>query len=131
MRLFLIALAGALGTLSRYGVYVLANQWNSRWNWAIGGISLGTLIVNVLGSFLLGVVGSIALQKVPSDSLRLVVGIGFLGAFTTFSTFEFESLRLIESKAYPQAALYISLNLLLGLGGLMLGREFGNRLSLL
>lgn len=54
---------------------------------------LGTFVINISGSFLLGILGAIVAQKVmpSSEALRLALGVGFLGAFTTFSTFEFET----------------------------------------
>jgi fluoride exporter len=59
---------------------------------------LGTFIINIVGSFLLGMLGSVVAQRVSpeSEALRLALGVGFLGAFTTFSTLEFESHALLE-----------------------------------
>lgn len=59
---------------------------------------LGTFVINVSGSFLLGVLGTVIAQRVfpSSEAMRLAIGVGFLGAFTTFSTFEFETHALID-----------------------------------
>jgi CrcB protein len=66
---------------------------------------LGTFVVNVSGSFALGVIGTLAMQRlVPnSDEIRLAVGVGFLGAFTTFSTFGFETHALFEDGSWVTA----------------------------
>src|SRR5262249_14198990 len=62
----------------------------------------GTFIINISGSFLLGVLGTIVAQKVmpSSESMRLALGVGFLGAYTTFSTFEFETHALFEDGSW-------------------------------
>jgi len=59
---------------------------------------LGTFLINISGSFLLGILGAITAEKVmpTSEALRLALGVGFLGAYTTFSTFEFETHALLE-----------------------------------
>jgi CrcB protein len=66
---------------------------------------LGTFVVNVSGSFALGVIGTIALERLlpNSDEIRLAVGVGFLGAFTTFSTFGFETHALLEDGSWVTA----------------------------
>jgi CrcB protein len=70
---------------------------------------LGTLVVNVAGSFALGVIGTIALERLlpNSDEIRLAVGVGFLGAFTTFSTFGFETHALLEDGSWATALVNI------------------------
>jgi len=88
-RLFLIAAAGAAGSLARYFVSGLGMRWHA------GGLPVGTLVVNIIGCFLFGAVWALAEQRniITSES-RLVVLVGFLGAFTTFSTFGFETVQL-------------------------------------
>jgi CrcB protein len=78
---------------------------------------LGTFVINVSGSFLLGVLGTLVAQKLlpNSEDLRLALGVGFLGAFTTFSTFEFETHGLLEDGSWLTAATNMSASLLLGL----------------
>ena len=119
--LLLLATAGALGTLSRYGVVL--------WSRKVLGPDLpgGTLLVNVLGCFVLAFLMQLGLsgEAIPR-SARLIVGVGFLGAFTTFSTFGYETLHLLERGALGPALLNVSANVVLGLlaawGGLMAGR---------
>jgi CrcB protein len=78
---------------------------------------LGTFVVNVSGSFALGVIGTLAvLRLVPnSDEMRLAVGVGFLGAFTTFSTFGFETHALFEDGSWLTAFANILASVVVGL----------------
>jgi CrcB protein len=99
--------------MSRYGVTLAAQQWE--------GFPWGTFMVNVLGSILLGAVLEGALRGTISPEVRLAVGTGFLGAFTTFSTFSVETVRLIEAGRYLAAAGNAGGNLTLGLVGAGLG----------
>ncbi len=93
-----IAVFGAVGCLARYAV--------SGWVYALAGRALpwGTLVVNVAGSFLIGLImeGSLRSTLVSPD-LRLGLTVGFLGGFTTFSTFSYETFRLLEEGSYLQA----------------------------
>ena len=78
---------------------------------------LGTFVINVSGSFLLGVLGTIIVQKVMpgSEAMRLALGVGFLGAYTTFSTFEFETHALFEDGSWLTATTNMFASLLVGL----------------
>lgn len=81
----------------------------------------GTFAVNAVGSLILGAVGAAVLvQDAPSWVLTLV-GTGFCGALTTFSTFGYETVRLVEHGAWPQAARYVATSLLVGLAACSLG----------
>lgn len=84
---------------------------------------LGTFAINISGSFLLGVLGTIiALKMMPnSESVRLALGVGFLGAFTTFSTFEFETHALLEDGSWLMAATNMFASLFVGLIALRAG----------
>jgi CrcB protein len=84
---------------------------------------LGTLLINVSGSFLLGLLGAIVVQKaIPNaDALRLALGVGFLGAFTTFSTFEYETHALLEDGLWFTALANVALSVVVGLVALRLG----------
>lgn len=97
----------------------------ARW---VGGIAegrfpLGTFLINVGGSFLLGVLGAVLTQRtVPNaDALRLAIGVGFCGGFTTFSTFEFETHALFEDGAWLTAVGNMVLSLFAGLLAVRLG----------
>lgn len=116
-----IAIAGALGALSRWGI--------SRAGYALfgTGFAWGTLIANILGCFLLGFLMHLCLvsDKI-SDTLRMAVTVGFLGALTTFSTFSYETVNYIEDGSWTLAIGNIAANVLIGLaatiGGLILAR---------
>ena len=111
-----LAAAGALGALSRYGMGALAYR-------ALGtALPWGTLLVNVVGCFLLGFIMHYGLANAAlSRTVRLAVTVGFLGSFTTFSTFGYETLRYLESGAVSLALANIALNLLVGLAAVWAG----------
>jgi len=119
MRIVLIlAVAGALGTLSRYGLGGLAQKINGT------GFPLGTLVINLCGCFLIGLLMQIALNTdLITPTTRTVLTIGFLGSFTTFSTFSFETVKLIEDAAWTPAILNIFFNVGVGIAATF----FGNR----
>lgn len=89
---------------------------------------LGTFVVNMSGSFLLGVLGAIVAQKLTPDSeaVRLALGVGFLGAFTTFSTFEFETHALFADGSWLTAATNMFASLFLGLVAVRAGIVVAN-----
>jgi CrcB protein len=107
----LVGVGGFLGAITRYVT--------ARWVGAMvdARFPLGTFLINISGSFLLGLLGGVlAGRLVPhSDHLRLALGIGFLGAFTTFSTFEYETHALFEDGVWLTALTNIFLSLFLGL----------------
>jgi CrcB protein len=78
---------------------------------------LGTFVINISGSFLLGVLGTIVTEKVlpNSEATQLALGVGFLGAFTTFSTFEFETHALFDDGSWLTATTNIFASLFVGL----------------
>jgi len=105
-----IAVAGALGALARYGVGGLVHRF------AGPGFPSGTLSVNLIGCFLLGLLTELARHAGwVSPEVRMWVGIGFLGAFTTFSTFGVETFRAAEAGDWHVAAWNIVLNVVGGL----------------
>ena len=85
-----VALAGGVGAVSRFVVDGLVRTKVSA------AFPVGTVLINVSGSFLLGLVTGLVLARAAPDALRLVVGTGFLGGYTTFSTASFETVRLVE-----------------------------------
>jgi CrcB protein len=121
-RLLLIALGGALGTMSRYGIGV----WAGR---ALGtGFPYGTLVVNVLGCFLISVVthAAISTNLVP-PTMRLTLTTGFMGGLTTYSSFNLETTQLLQSRAWYSAAVNFGVTtagcFLAGLLGFALARR--------
>jgi CrcB protein len=112
----LVAVGGFFGAISRYGIGLWANRRPSRLPW-------GTLTVNLIGSFLLGIIiGSHVGGVVP-----LLLGTGYMGAFTTFSTFKVESIQLGRQKGWGALVAYLavsySVGLLLGFAGFWLGQS--------
>src|SRR6185295_13365844 len=92
MPYLLVGLGGFIGANARLVVARLVGAlFETRF-------PMGTFVINISGSFLLGVLGALVADRVTpnSEALRLALGVGFLGAFTTFSTFEFESHALID-----------------------------------
>lgn len=107
MTILYIAFGGIAGTLSRYG---LEGWVQSR---TTSGFPLGTMIVNLAGSLLLGFILRLATgAAVISPDLRAGLAIGFCGAFTTMSTFSYESVTLLTDGDYLRAALYMSATIL-------------------
>jgi fluoride exporter len=88
----------------------------------------GTLAVNVLGSLVLGLLVGVADGHRVPGSLTLLVGTGFCGALTTYSTFSYETLRLYESGARLYAALNVAVSLLAGLAAAVVGVAIGSAL---
>ena len=110
LKLLLIAGFGAAGALSRYAlsgwVYRLAGE----------GFPFGTLVVNVAGCFLLGLIAHIGqVTDLIAENHRPALTIGFLGAFTTFSTFGYETFRQLEDGLWGAALLNVGANVLIGL----------------
>jgi fluoride exporter len=97
MTTLLIALAGGLGAVARFVLDgAVRRRWPSEFPWA-------TVIINVSGALLLGILtGLVIYQGQPTD-LKLIVGTGFCGGYTTFSTASFETVRLAQRKAYGPA----------------------------
>lgn len=121
-----VMVGGALGALARYAVGLLLRSAFL----GPGGVAfpLATLVVNVSGSFLLAFVSSVALRGIVSPQALVAVGTGFLGAFTTFSTFAFESDALLRGGLTWWAVLSVVGNLALGLLAIGAGRAVAGRL---
>lgn len=121
-----IAVAGALGTLSRYLVSVGAHRLlGDRWPY-------GTFVVNVLGSFIIGFAMALFMGRGHLDSqARMALTIGFLGGFTTYSSFAYETVTLVQGQRLGTAAAYITLTVVVAAlacyGGIMVGRFYALR----
>lgn len=115
MIVLLVALGGAVGAVARYSV--------GGWAQSLVGTTfpLGTMVVNVAGSFLLGLTISLTDHLALPAELRSLVAIGFLGAFTTFSTFSYEAVVLLSGGEWTRGALYVGGSLMLGIVGLLAG----------
>ncbi|WP_243029249.1 fluoride efflux transporter CrcB [Thermus albus] len=121
-RYLLVALGGALGSLLRYGL--------GAWVQALTGPSFpySTLLINALGSFLIGVVIRLSLEGALSGEARLFLAVGVLGGFTTFSTFSYETLALLQDGEAWRAFLYVFFSIFLGLFLVLLGYRLGGAL---
>ncbi len=119
-RMLLIGLAGALGTLARYGLSDLIGRL------AGGNLPWGTIIVNIVGCFLFGLVWTLADERLVIDTeTRLVVLGGFMGAFTTFSTFIFDTGGFVREAQWLLAGGNILLQTASGLAFLFIGLSAG------
>ena len=113
-----IALGGATGACLRYFLSQLMLQWFGK------GFPFGTLFVNIVGSFFLGFLYSLLEHGQLEAALwRTTIGIGFLGALTTFSTFSVDMLMLFQQGLWFKAALNVTLNILCCLFAAWLGTQ--------
>ncbi len=116
----LIGLAGAAGALARYGLGTAVGDRSFPWI---------TLAINVAGSFLLGVLVKLAVERGWPDTTTLPLGVGFLGAFTTFSTFSVDTHTLIRDGRAGAALGYVAASVVAGVGAAALGYLTANALA--
>jgi len=116
-----VGLGGFAGSVARYLVYVAIDKRIEHI------FPISTFTVNVVGSLILGVLSALFLKEHLTEPARLFLAIGFCGSFTTFSTFAYENLQLIEQKPLI-ALLYVVASFLVGLmmvfAGYYLGKQF-------
>lgn len=114
--LFWIAVFGTLGCWARYGQSQLVQSWSGR------EFPLAVMSVNIAGSFIMGFLAIETLERLAlSPALRVGLLTGFLGGYTTFSSFELETLLLFENGETAKAVLYVVLSVGLGFLGILLG----------
>lgn len=115
-RILFVAAGGALGAVLRYLINIspLAGLFEK--------FPFPTFFINITGSFLIGFLLTLFAGRFEvNENLRLAVIVGFLGAYTTFSTFEFEIFELGREKYFSTAASYLFLSILVGFAGVMAG----------
>jgi CrcB protein len=116
-KVVLLAVGGAIGTNARYWLA----HWVGEVAWARG-FPLGTFLINISGSFVLGVIATLLMPRLSpaSQNWSLFLGAGFCGGYTTFSTFEWETFRLVRDKALWMALANICGSVLVGFLGVLL-----------
>jgi len=125
MKLLILALAGGLGTLTRYGTGVLVSYWakDTNFPWAI-------FTVNMIGCLLFGIVFSFTESKTEwPEEIRLYALVGFMGAFTTYSTFAFQSAAFIKESQWGLALANVLSQNILGILCVFAGLYLGKILS--
>jgi CrcB protein len=117
-----IFLGAGVGGLARYGVGI--------WTQTVTGPAFpwGTLLVNVTGSLLLTFLYVLLEGTAGSPEWRAFLGIGFCGGYTTFSTFSYETIRLLQDGEWRQATFYIVGSIVLSIAGALLGFRLGSML---
>ena len=120
--LILVAIGGSLGALSRYAIDRLITNFNES-------SVLGIFFINVLGSFLLGIlIGYWQIDRQYAESSRLILGVGFLGSFTTFSTLTVSVVQMGSSGEVYRGIMYLGASIIFGLVaaicGIMLQKAF-------
>jgi len=119
-KILLIALAGGVGAIARYGLSGLVLRFSGV------GVPYGTLVVNILGCFLFGIVWALAAERMMiGPEARTILLVGFLGSFTTFSTFIFESHWLLADARWLWALGNLLMMNIVGLGVFVLGLVVG------
>jgi CrcB protein len=122
LRLLLIAVFGAVGTLARYGLQGLVQiRMGSTF-------PFGTLLINLTGCFLLGLIGQVTLNRmiVPPE-WRVAIAVGFFGGYTTFSSFGWETAKMLESGEWLRATTYVATSVIFGLLLSVVGIHLANR----
>lgn len=115
-RFLMVGVGGFLGAIARYAV----SLWVARF-WS-GDFPLATFLINVSGCFILGFFASLIAERLALDpAWRLLVATGFVGAYTTFSTFEYETHRLVETGAVLWATLNVAASVVVGFLAVRLG----------
>ncbi len=118
--LLFVAMGGALGAVLRYSISSGIYHWFGR------GFPFGTLVVNVLGSLAIGVLSILLVDKINvSQELKLGIVAGVLGALTTFSTFSWDTLHLLEQGYLQKAFLNVFLNVTVCIAAAWLGTVWG------
>lgn len=117
-----VAAGGGLGAILRYYLTL------SGLGRAAQPFPTATFVINITGSFIIGFFLTLVTERIPiNPHIRLAVAVGFVGAYTTFSTFEYETARLLEGRDFVHAFLYVVLSFAVGFGavwaGIILARQ--------
>ncbi len=116
-KMLLLMLGGALGTYLRYGL----GEWFRSQPWAVG-FPYGTMFINVTGSFVLALAALMILDRLPQhQDWYLLIGTGFCGGYTTFSTFEWETFKLVRDGSWWLALANVLGSVIAGFLGVLAG----------
>jgi CrcB protein len=122
VKIFLIALFGAIGTLARYGLQGVVHVRMGS------GFPYGTLLINLTGCLLLGFIGQLTLNRMLiSSDLRIAIAVGFFGGYTTFSSFGWETAKMLEDGEWLRATTYVGASVITGLLLSVAGIRLANR----
>ena len=122
LRLTLIAVFGAIGTLARYGLQGLVHARTG------GTFPYGTLLINLTGCFLLGLIGQFTMNRMMiSPDWRMAITVGFFGGYTTFSSFGWETAKMLEDGEWLPATTYVAASVVVGLLLSIAGIRLANR----
>jgi CrcB protein len=122
VRILLIAVFGAVGTLARYGLGGVVQIRSGS------AFPYGTLLVNLTGCFLLGLIGQFTLNRlVISPDWRVAIAVGFFGGYTTFSSFGWETAKMLEDGEWLRASTYVAASVIAGLFLSVAGIRLANR----
>ena len=118
-KVLLVFVGGGVGAVARYGLGAALTRPGATWPW-------GTFTANVVGGILMGVLAGWLAQN-GGDRWRLLLGVGVLGGFTTFSAYSLETALMIERRAYAEAAAYSLGSLVLSVVALIAGLMIARR----
>ena len=122
--IILVAFGGALGSVIRYSVDVFCKRLS------FSSIPIGTIIVNIIGSFLIGYTMQYLLSRnIASEEYKRLVMTGFLGGLTTFSSFSLEILQMVQEEKFVLAVCYVFLSIAIGLFAVWLGISIASNSS--
>lgn len=123
-KFFIVGIGGFMGSILRFwvGTYI-GQRMGTRFPY-------GTFLINVTGSFLIGFVMTVLTEKTQlSPNWRYLIPIGFIGGYTTFSTFEFETLRAMQDGQFAISLLYVALSVLAGFLMVWMGVTVGKAVA--
>jgi CrcB protein len=122
LRIALIAIFGAVGTLARYGLQGLVQMRIAST------FPYGTLLINLTGCFFLGLIGQFTMNRlVISPDWRVAIAVGFFGGYTKFSSFGWETARMLEDGEWIRATTYVGASVVAGLLLSVAGIRLANR----